>query len=97
MLSVRARLFRIARGTRAIDSAQTLTTPWVRQVGPGMVMVTRSTRLWGRAHGAPVAGLTLRVTRLYVQRDGEWRLLFQQGTPLADEHVAGDGPGAPPR
>ena len=96
MLSVRARLFRVARGVRAIDSSQTLTTPWARQAGPGAVIVTRSTRLWGRAHGEAVAGLTLRVTRLYVERNGDWRLLFQQGTPLADEHVAGTGPGAPP-
>lgn len=96
MLSARARLFRVARGVRAIDSTQTLTRPWARQAGPGAVIVTRSTRLWGRAHDEPVAGLTLRVTRLYVERNGEWRLLFQQGTPLADEHVAGTGPGAPP-
>ena len=96
MLSARARLFRVALGIRAMDSAQTLTVPWARQAGPGAVIVTRSTRLWGRAHDEPVAGLTLRVTRLYVERNGEWWLLFQQGTPLADEHVAGTGPGAPP-
>ena len=96
MLSARARLFRVARGVRAMDSAQTLTAPWARRAGPHAVVVTRSTRLWGRAHGEPVAGLALRVTRLYVERNGEWRLLFQQGTPLADEHVAGTGPGAPP-
>ena len=96
MLSARARLFRVALGIRAIDSAQTLTVPWARQAGPGAVVVTRSTRLWGKVHGEPVAGVTLRVSRLYVERNGEWRLIFQQGTPLADEHVAGTGPGAPP-
>lgn len=95
MLNVRARLFRVARGIRVMDSAQTLTAPWARQVGPAAVIVTRSTRLWGQSHGAPVAGMTLRVTRLYVRRADTWRLLFQQGTPLADEHIAGTGPGAP--
>lgn len=96
MLSIRARLFRVAQGIRAMDSAQTLTAPWARQVGSAAVLVTRSTRLWGQSHGAAVAGLTLRVTRLYVRRGGAWQLLFQQCTPLADEHIAGTGPGAPP-
>jgi ketosteroid isomerase-like protein len=96
MLSVRARLFRVARGIRAMDSAQTLTAPWARQVGPTAVIVTRSTRLWGQSHGEAVTGMALRVTRLYVRRADTWRLLFQQGTPLADEHIAGTGPGAPP-
>jgi uncharacterized protein (TIGR02246 family) len=95
MLGVRARLFRVAMGRKVTDSTQTLTAPWARRVGPGAVVVTRSARLWGTRGGVPAAGLTFRVTRLYVQRDGAWRLLFQQGTPLADEHVAGNGPGAP--
>lgn len=96
MLSAGARLFRIARGMKATDSTQTLTPPWVRPLGPGAVLVTRSTRLWGVRGGGEAAGLTFRVTRLYVREGDAWRLLFQQGTPLADEHVAGRGPGAPP-
>ncbi len=97
MLGVRARLYRIAGGAKATDSAQTLTAPWVRSLGPDAVLVTRSTRLWAVRHGSKVAGVTFRVTRLYVREGGAWGLLFQQGSPLADEHVAGSGPGAPPR
>ncbi len=79
------------------DGAQALTAPWVRSLGPDAVLATRSTRLWGVRHGSEVAGVTFRVTRLYVREGGAWRLLFQQGSPLAADHVAGSGPGAPPR
>ena len=96
MLNARARLFRIARGFRSTDSIQVLTAPWVRRIGPGEVLVTQSVRLWGVRHGAAAQGTGLRVTKLYVERGGEWRIAFQQGTPLADEHIAGSGPGAPP-
>jgi len=70
MLGVRARLYRIARGAKGTDSAQALTAPWVRSLGPDAVLVTRSTRLWGVRQGSDVAGVTFRVTRLYV-REGE--------------------------
>ncbi len=96
MLGTGARLFRIARGAKATDSTQNLTAPWVRALGSDAVLVTRSIRIWGQRHRTDVTGSTFRVTRLYIREDGRWRVLFQQGTPLADEHIARTGPGSPP-
>ena len=96
MINVRARLRRIAGGAKSTDSAQVLTGPWVRPLGGDAVLVTRSTRLWGTRHRAVSSSTTFRVTRLYVRQGDAWLLLFQQGSPLADGHIAGSGPGAPP-
>lgn len=97
MLSSRARLFRIARAAKATDSTQVLTEPWIRQVRPDAVLITRSVRIWGVRHGNQTEGSMFRVSRLYVRRSDQWRLLFQQGTPLSEEHISGTGPGAPRR
>lgn len=97
MLSSRARKFRIIALRKATDSTDVLGAPWIRRIAPDLILVTRSTRIWGLRHGERVPGETFRVTRLYRLSDGRWRILFQQGSPLSTEHIAGTGPGAPQR
>ena len=58
---------------------------WVKPLAPGLVLLNEDVKLTERYDGQDISG-PYRMTTIWTQREGQWRLLFEQEILVAAGH-----------